>query len=79
MAALLSGSTGLNDHYYFNGALVYIKSQRSLGYVIKPIDVENDISVCRFNIWTNRDRFGTFLDDIQILQLITGSFYKCIT
>ena len=78
MATLLSGSFGQNSLTNacndVEGALVYVKSQRSLGYVINPIDNNFDVSMNRFNIWIRNDKFGTFLDDVLIIQLITGSF-----
>jgi len=81
MEILLSGSIGPeknNKHYEYDtfvGALVRVKSQRSLGYIIRAIDVGFKVNICRFTIWMSRskDRFGTYLDDVDILQLLTGS------
>ena len=75
MAMLLSGSFGLHNKYKkYIGALVYVKSQRSLGYVLKAIDLEFDLELCRMNIWMPKETFGTFIDDINIIQILTSSY-----
>ena len=77
MVSLLSGSIGQKDatkHDKHIGALVYVKSQKKLGYVLRPIDSDVDFNMCRFVIWTSDENFGTFFDDVTIIQILTGSF-----
>lgn len=79
MGVLLSGSAGQIsqfEHYKkYIGALVYVKSHRSLGYIINPVDIGLDIDICRLRVWTPSEYFATFIDDINLIQLVTGSLY----
>ena len=61
-----------DKHKQFIGALVYIKSQRRYGYIISAIDDNVCLDICRFQIWTVRERFGTFLDDCNMIQILSG-------
>ena len=78
MEVLLSGSVGLktiNDKYYDNvlGALVYVKSKRTLGYIMSAIDLGLKLDLCRLKVWLPNEKFGTFLDDMTVIQALTGS------
>ena len=64
----------INQYKRFIGALVYIKSQRRYGYVLSAIDNEQNFDICRFKVWTVREKFGTFLDDCVMIQFLSGSY-----
>ena len=79
MAQLLSGSSGLSKSKDYNsgsyvGSLVQFMYKERYGIIIYKIDEELDDINCRYMVYYNHGaRFGTFLDDLRMIQVLTGS------
>ena len=79
MGQLSSGSIGLRpnldyDKYPMIGALVKFRYREYIGIILDSIDIEYGPDLTRYRVYyDNGKMFGTYLEDLHIIQAFTGS------
>jgi|MDTA01.2.fsa_nt_gb hypothetical protein len=76
MELLSSGSIGIHPKNYDSiiGSLVYLPFKQKYGLVLTAIDIGLSFDITRFTIlFSNGEKFGTFVDEIRLIQKLSGS------
>ena len=77
MEMLLSGSSGLSEKALSEiviGSLVKLNNREDIGIIIKNLDLELFEGPYRYLVYHNHGTlFGTYLDDMRMLQILSGS------
>ena len=81
MGLLSSGSIGTHQNYNsLIGSLVFLPRKQNYGIILKAIDIGLNLEICRFTIYfSTGEKFGTFVDEIRMVQKLSGSIWPMET